>query len=121
MSMWSETIPVAEAAEKLLAFVREIRELDATHEYVNQRKAEIYREVKAAGFSKKATKMVAGEPSLEDDIKALRQYLTLLCGDEAAGLLKTEEDFGPILFGSGDGWPTDYVDPKHGLANTPED
>jgi uncharacterized protein (UPF0335 family) len=44
---------VAEAAERLLAFVREIRELDAQHEQINLRKAALYREVKTTGFNKK--------------------------------------------------------------------
>jgi hypothetical protein len=32
MSMWSETIPVSEAAERLLAFIHEIRALDDQYE-----------------------------------------------------------------------------------------
>jgi uncharacterized protein (UPF0335 family) len=80
---------VAEAAERLLAFVREIRELDAQHEQINLRKAALYREVKTTGFNKKAVKEVASESSLDDDTKALRQYLTLLCGPEAAASMET--------------------------------
>jgi uncharacterized protein (UPF0335 family) len=113
MSMWSESIPVAEAAERLLAFVREIRDLDAKFIAINGRKAAIYREAKATGFNKLAVKQTANDPSVDDDIKALRKYLALLCGDEAANSLKSEDDFGPILFGADDSWPTTYADPKH--------
>jgi hypothetical protein len=43
MSMWSETIPVAEAAERLLAFIKEIRQTDDEFEQLMRRKAAIYR------------------------------------------------------------------------------
>jgi cold shock CspA family protein len=46
----------------------------------------------------------------------------VLCGEEAGGLLKNDEDFGSILFGSDDddSWPSTYSDPRHGLTSTPE-
>jgi uncharacterized protein (UPF0335 family) len=119
MTMWTETIPVAEAAEKLLAFVREIRDLDAKFIAINDRKAAIYREAKATGFNKLAVKQTANDPSLDDDTKALRKYLELLCGPEAASAMKDENDFGRVLFGAEDSWPTTYADPRHGFKDTP--
>ena len=86
-----------------------------------KRKASIYRQAKTSGFNKLAVKTITNDPSIDDDIKALRKYLDLLCGPEAAAAMKDQDHFGSILFGADDSWPTEYADPKHGLANTPED
>ena len=117
--LWNETVPAAEAAEQLPAFVREIRALDSQFEQINADKAKVYRQIKASGFNKAATEAIVNEPSLNDDMKILRQYLELLCGEEAAAAMRDESHFGTILFGQADSWPTEYVDPKHGIANTP--
>jgi hypothetical protein len=57
---------------------------------------------------------------LDNDTKVPRQYLTVLCGEEAGSLLKSEEDFGSIVFGGDDdSWPSTYSDPRYPLNNTP--
>jgi uncharacterized protein (UPF0335 family) len=72
--LWNEPTTVAEAAEQLLGFIKEIRALDAKFEQINADKAKVYRQIKACGFNKAATKAIVNEPSLNDDIKVLRQY-----------------------------------------------
>jgi uncharacterized protein (UPF0335 family) len=120
MTMWSEAIPVEEAAEQLLAFVREIRQLDAQYERMMKDKGTVYRTAKKAGLNKLAVKSIANDTSIDDDTKVLRRYLDLIVGPEAASAMKDQEHFGQILFGADDSWPTDYSDPKHGIANMPE-
>jgi uncharacterized protein (UPF0335 family) len=116
-TIWREPIAAAEAAEKLLAFVREIRELDAQFEQMMRRKAAIYRQAKKDGYNKLAVKTIANEPSIDDDTKVLRKYLDLLCGSEAASAMRDVGHFGVILFGEADSWPSEYVDQKHGAAD----
>jgi hypothetical protein len=71
-------------------------------------------------YNKLAIKTIANDPLVVGDDKVLRKYLDLIVGPEAAAAMKDQEHFGAILFGAHDSWPTDYVDPKHGIANTPE-
>jgi uncharacterized protein (UPF0335 family) len=120
MSMWSETIPVEEAAERLLGFVRDIRALDQQYEQMMRDKATVYRTAKKDGLNKAAIKAIVNDPSANDDVKILRRYLDLMVGPEAATAMRDADHFGTILFGAEDSWPTEYADPKHGLANTPD-
>jgi uncharacterized protein (UPF0335 family) len=117
MTMWTETIPVAEAAERLLAFIHQIRALDAEYEQMMKDKATVYRLAKKGGFNKAAIKAIVNDPSVDADVKALRRYLDLIVGPEAAAAMRDADHFGTILFGQADSWPADYVDQKHGLAN----
>jgi uncharacterized protein (UPF0335 family) len=120
-----EQIDPAEAADKLLSIVREVKELDEQNDTVNRRKAALFKSARTFGFTPAAIKEIA-RPTYPDmvnsDEKILRQYVRLVCGDDAASLMREASQFGAILFGSNDdeSWPTDYVDPLHGLANTAE-
>jgi hypothetical protein len=117
MSMWTETIPVEEAAERLLGFVRDIRALDQQYDQMMRDKATAYRTAKKYGLNKAAIKAIVNDPSANDDVKILRRYLDLMVGPEAAAAMRDADHFGTILFGQADSWPADYVDQKHGLAN----
>jgi uncharacterized protein (UPF0335 family) len=106
MTMWSETIPVSEAAERLLSFIHQIRALDDAYEQMMKDKATVYRTSKKDGFNKAAIKAVVNDPSVDADVKALRRYLDLIVGPEAAAAMKDPDHFGSILFGAEDSWPT---------------
>jgi uncharacterized protein (UPF0335 family) len=118
-TIWTAAMRTEEAAAKLLASVREIRALDAQYEKMMRDKATIYRTAKKSGLNKAAIKAIVNDPSANDDVKILRRYLDLIAGPEAASAMRDADHFGTILFGANDSWPTDYSDPKHGLANTP--
>jgi uncharacterized protein (UPF0335 family) len=108
-----EQLDPAEAGERLLAFVREVKELDAQNETVNRRKAALFKEAKTFGFTPAAIKEVA-RPTYPDQVdtdeKALRQYVRLVCGDDAAKAMTDASHFGAILFGDAESWPTDYAE-----------
>jgi uncharacterized protein (UPF0335 family) len=91
MTLWTETIPVAEAAERLLAFVREIRQADDEFEQLMRRKAEIYRQAKKDGYNKLAVKTIANDPTSDDDTKVLRKYLETMDDDELLAELEGVE------------------------------
>jgi hypothetical protein len=117
MTLWSDTIPVEEVAERLLGFVRDIRALDQQYDQMMRDKAAAYRTAKKSGLNKAAIKAIVNDPSANDDVKILRRYLDLMVGPEAARAMRDADHFSAILFGASDSWPTDYLDPKHGLAN----
>jgi uncharacterized protein (UPF0335 family) len=110
-TIWQdEQMNPAEAAEKLLGYVREIKRLDEENIAINRAKATTFKEAKSFGLSTQAIKEICRPtyPAMvDDDTKALRQYLRLVCGDDAAAAMKVESDFGKILFGDADSWPTD--------------
>jgi uncharacterized protein (UPF0335 family) len=116
-----EQLEPAEAADKLLSIVREIKELDEQNDTVNRRKAGLFKSARTFGFTPAAIKEIARPThpdQVDTDVKILRQCLRLVCGDEASGLLKSVDDFGRILFGADDGWPSEYTDPR--LSGAPE-
>jgi uncharacterized protein (UPF0335 family) len=105
-----EQLDPAEAGEKFLAFVREVKELDQQNETVNRRKAALFKEAKTFGFTPAAIKEVARPTypnQVDTDERALRKYIRLTAGDDAAQMMKDASQFGAILFGSDDAWPTD--------------
>jgi uncharacterized protein (UPF0335 family) len=118
-----EPMRAEEAGERLREFVREIQRLDGQVEQINTAKKELYAEAKSLGFHVKTLKHVARASSLAEadhDAEVLKAYLAALCGsEEAANLLKDEKDFGTLLWGSDNSWPSDYCDPRHGLKDTP--
>jgi uncharacterized protein (UPF0335 family) len=108
-----EQLDPAEAGEKFLAFVREVKELDAQNETVNRRKAALFKEAKTFGFVPAALKEIARPAHPEmvaTDTMALQHYVRLTAGDDAAQAMKVESDFGKVLFGDADSWPTDGMD-----------
>jgi uncharacterized protein (UPF0335 family) len=121
--MKKEQLDPSEAADKLLSIVREVKELDEQNDTVNRRKAALFKSARTFGFTPAAIKEIARPThpdQVDTDVKILRQCLRLVCGDEASGLLKSVDDFGRILFGADDGWPSEYTDPRHGLSGAPE-
>jgi uncharacterized protein (UPF0335 family) len=118
-----EPMRAEEAGERLRAYIREVQELDAQVEEINSRKRELYAEAKSMGFHIKTLKHVARSASLDEanlDVAMLREYLNVMCGSKEAGsLLHKDEDFGALLWGSDNAWPSDYCDPRQGLKDTP--
>jgi uncharacterized protein (UPF0335 family) len=113
-TIWQKAqLEPAEAADKLLSIVREVKELDEQNDTVNRRKAALFKEAKTFGFTPAAIKEIA-RPTYPDQVdtdeKALRQYVRLVCGDDAARAMTDASKFGAIMFGSDDAWPTDYAE-----------
>jgi uncharacterized protein (UPF0335 family) len=108
-----EQLDPAEAGERFLAFVREVKELDQQNETVNRRKAALFKDAKGFGFTSAALKEIA-RPTYPDQVdtdeKALRQYIRLTAGDDAAKTMKNASQFGAILFGDAEAWPADKMD-----------
>jgi uncharacterized protein (UPF0335 family) len=113
--MRKEPVEPAEAADKLLAIVREIKVLDEQNDTVNRRKAALFKSARTFGFTPAAIKEIARPThpdQVDSDEKALRQYIRLTAGDDAAKAMKDASNFGSILFGAADSWPTDGVEGK---------
>jgi uncharacterized protein (UPF0335 family) len=110
-TVWQkESLDPTEAADKLLSIVREVKELDEQNDTVNRRKAALFKSARTFGFTPAAIKEIA-RPTYPDQVntdeKALRQYIRLTAGDDAAKAMTDASKFGAIMFGSDDAWPSD--------------
>jgi uncharacterized protein (UPF0335 family) len=108
-----EALEPAEAAVKLLGYVREIKRLDEENTAINRAKASTFKQAKSFGLSTQAIKELCrpDHPQMVDTpTKMLRHYLVLTCGSEAAATMKDENDFGKILFGDAESWPSKYAE-----------
>jgi uncharacterized protein (UPF0335 family) len=113
-TVWQkESLDPSEAADKLLSIVREVKELDEQNDTVNRRKAALFKSARTFGFTPAAIKEIARPtfPEMVDsDEKTLRHYIRLTAGDDAAKAMRDSSQFGAILFGSDDAWPTEYAE-----------
>jgi uncharacterized protein (UPF0335 family) len=113
-TIWEKAqLEPAEAADKLLSIVREVKELDQQNETISRQKAAIFKSARSFGFTPAAIKELA-RPTYPDQVdsdeKVLRQYVRLTAGDDAAKAMKDASHFGAIMFGDADAWPTDGID-----------
>jgi hypothetical protein len=93
--------------------VSEIKRLDEENIAVNRAKAATFKMAKSYGFNTAAIKELCrpDHPQMVDTpAKMLRQYLVLTCGSDAAAAMRNENDFGKILFGDSESWPTNMAE-----------
>jgi uncharacterized protein (UPF0335 family) len=113
-TIWErEQLDPTEAAEKFLGYVREVKRLDDENETISRQKAATFKSARSFGFTPAAIKEIARPtfPEMVDtDEKALRHYIRLTAGDDAARAMTDASQFGAILFGDADAWPTDGID-----------
>src|SRR5271167_605862 len=86
-----EPMSAAQAGSRLRFYISEVRRFDEINADLNDKRRELFRAVKDDGFSAKTVKSVARTPSTDAVAKEaddLRQYLAILCGPEAAKLLR---------------------------------